>query len=219
MTTLTAPMAQLASAMDSADPYLSVEEVSRRLGLPEALLLRRLEAGDVPSRTVENGDGTSRYEVRLSDLGIEPSADDDGDTDLEMVGVAQMAESIMAPERSRSTAVAAVSPMTEISAMSLDPRELVAGLLDRWERTLEQRIYAEQRQRFETELLARQTMVKQLQMEVKTARAEHAAAEAEKDRLIADRENALENARRDLARAQQELEAARAKKRGWFFRR
>ena len=219
MTTLTAPMAQLASAMDSADPYLSVEEVSRRLGLPEALLMRRLEAGDVPSRTVENGDGTTRYEVRLSDLGIEPSFEEDGDTDMEMVGVAHMAETIMGSERSRTSALTMSTPMAEISSMSLDPRELVAGLLDRWERTLEQRIYAEQRQRFETELLARQTMVKQLQMEVKTARAEHAAAESEKDRIIADRENALENARRDLARVQQELETARAKKRGWFFRR
>src|SRR6202011_646418 len=66
-------------------------------------------------------------------------------------------------------------PRQDLANMSIDPRELVAGLLDRWERTLEQRIHAEQRQRFEAELQARQNLVKQLQMELQVARSEHAA--------------------------------------------
>ena len=81
-------------------------------------------------------------------------------------------------------------PRGDLATMSLDARELVAGLLDRWERTLEQRIYTEQRQRFQAELVARQNMVKQLQMELHTARAEHAAAQAEKDRVLAGKERA-----------------------------
>ena len=97
--------------------------------------------------------------------------------------------------------------------MQLDPRELVAGLLDRWERTLEQRIYAEQRQRFEAELNARQNLVKQLQLELQTVRAENAATLAERDRKLAESE-------RSMAQVQQELAAAResGRRRGWFRR-
>ena len=97
--------------------------------------------------------------------------------------------------------------------MALDPRELVAGLLDRWERTLEQRIYSEQRQRFEAELTNRQAKVKQLQLELEAARAEHAAALAEKERMLAER-------LRELAERERELDRARARpRRGWFFSR
>jgi hypothetical protein len=96
---------------------------------------------------------------------------------------------------------AAGGPRGDLAAMSLDARDLVAGLLDRWERTLEQRIYTEQRQRFQGELTARQNMVKQLQMELQTARAEHAAAQAEKDRLLAEKERELAERERQLADA------------------
>src|SRR5207244_5813783 len=54
-----------------AEPYLPVEEVARRLDLPLGILLRRVEAGDVPARRVEGPDGV-RYSLRLSDLGVEP---------------------------------------------------------------------------------------------------------------------------------------------------
>jgi len=104
------------------------------------------------------------------------------------------------------------SPRSEVANMALDPRELVAGLLDRWERTLEQRIYAEQRQRFETELNARQNLLKQLQLELQAARAEHAAAQADKDRRLAERERELADLERDLAAARE----AGPRKRGWF---
>jgi hypothetical protein len=98
---------------------------------------------------------------------------------------------------------------------SLDPRELVAGLLDRWERTLEQRIYSEQRQRFEAELNARQNLVKQLQLELQTARAEHAAAQAEKDRRLADRDRRIG----DLEARFPDTQDVAAKRRRWFFGR
>ena len=112
--------------------------------------------------------------------------------------------------------------------MSLDARELVAGLLDRWERTLEQRIYTEQRQRFQAELVSRQNMVKQLQMELQTARAEHAAAQAEKDRILAGKERELADRERDLAESRWAAEEAErliapttegVRRRRWFWNR
>jgi hypothetical protein len=107
-------------------------------------------------------------------------------------------------------------PRRDVAAMtSLDPRELVAGLLDRWERTLEQRIYSEQRQRFEAELNARQNLVKQLQLELQTARAEHAAAQAEKDRRLADRDRRIS----DLEARVPDAQDVAAKRRRWFFGR
>ena len=53
-----------------AEPYLPVEEVAQRLDLPLGILLRRVEAGDVPSRREEGPSGV-HYLVRLGDLGIE----------------------------------------------------------------------------------------------------------------------------------------------------
>ncbi|MBV8302178.1 MAG: hypothetical protein JOY68_09690, partial [Candidatus Dormibacteraeota bacterium] len=105
------------------------------------------------------------------------------------------------------------SPHTDVSSMSLDARELVAGLLDRWERTLEQRIYAEQRQRFEAELNARQNLVKQLQLELQAVRAENAASLADRDRRIADGDRTVVQLQRDLAEAREV-----ASRRRWFFR-
>ena len=114
------------------------------------------------------------------------------------------------------------TPRGDLASMSLDARELVAGLLDRWERTLEQRIYTEQRQRFQTELVSRQNMVKQLQMELHTARAEHAAAQADKDRMLAAKERELADRERDLAETRRSVEetqqrlAAPSRRRRWF---
>ena len=56
-----------------SEPYLPVEEVAKRLDLPLGILLRRVEAGDVPSRREESADGV-HYLVRLGDLGIEAPA-------------------------------------------------------------------------------------------------------------------------------------------------
>ena len=98
--------------------------------------------------------------------------------------------------------------------MVIDSRELVSGLLDRWERTLEQRIHVELRQRFEAELNARQNLVKQLQLELQTARAEHAAYAAESDRHQAQLERQVADLQRENAAA---YDANR--RRGFFHRR
>ena len=236
-----------------AEPYLPVEEVAQRLDLPLGILLRRVEAGDVPSRREEGPDGI-RYLVRLGDLGIETptqpaalpasppppqvsagnGASVDHSPSVDVVGTAAQPSSwpdkVVPPPAEELAAEAQTShgragsmievdtnePRRDVASMtSLDPRELVAGLLDRWERTLEQRIYSEQRQRFEAELNARQNLVKQLQLELQTARAEHAAAQAEKDRRLADRDRRIS----ELQAGGPEPQDVAGKRRRWFFTR
>src|ERR1700692_2072418 len=239
----------LASTMTApgAEPYLPVEEVAQRLDLPLGILLRRVEAGDVPSRREEGPDGV-RYMVRLGDLGIEspatngsasPAPPPPPDTPAEqtptvdVVGTAQPSswpDKVVPPPEEELAAEAQTShgraasvieigsnePRRDVASMtSLDPRELVAGLLDRWERTLEQRIYSEQRQRFEAELNSRQNLVKQLQLELQTARAEHAAAQAEKDRRLADRDRRIS----DLEVGSPDPHDVAGRRRRWFFSR
>jgi hypothetical protein len=267
-----------------AEPYLPVEEVARRLDLPLGILLRRVEAGDVPSRREDGPDGV-HFLVRLGDLGIEgasdgipaavemaapietptpeamvssldaavppppPVLDDeppagDQSQSVDVVGTAQQPTSppatlqhasawpdkVVPPPAEELAAEAKSShgrggtlidaganePRRDVASMtSLDPRELVAGLLDRWERTLEQRIYSEQRQRFEAELNSRQNLVKQLQLELQTARAEHAAAQSEKDRRLADRDRRIS----DLESRFPDAQDVAARRRRWFFGR
>jgi hypothetical protein len=263
------------------EPYLPVEEVARRLDLPLGILLRRVEAGDVPSRREDGPDGV-HFLVRLGDLGIEGASEDipapvveiaapvptpapaaaitedssldiavppppplledepaaaDESRNVDVVGTAQQsphssawpdkvvplpAEELAAEAKNShgrgGTLIDTGSnePRHDVASMtSLDPRELVAGLLDRWERTLEQRIYSEQRQRFEAELNSRQNLVKQLQLELQTARAEHAAAQSEKDRRLADRDRRIS----DLESRSPDAQDVAAKRRRWFFGR
>lgn len=247
------------------EAYLPVEEVARRLDLPLGILLRRVEAGDVPSRREDGPDGV-HFMVRLGDLGIESPVDvavapppppatqhdqvvdhtvADQTPSVDVLGTAQQpapvappaaqaptswpdkvvpppeeelaAEAQSSPGRAGSLIdVGPNEPRRDVAAMtSLDPRELVAGLLDRWERTLEQRIYSEQRQRFEAELNARQNLVKQLQLELQTARAEHAAAQAEKDRRLADRDRRIS----DLEARFPDAQDVASRRRRWFFGR
>jgi hypothetical protein len=231
----------------AADPYLPVEEVARRLDLPLGILLRRVEAGDVPSRREIGALGVS-YSVRLSDLGFDPGTTGRIDPSpvavpapvpesapVDMVGSAQnwplrppdnspsatlqqlgpVVATVPPPPAPPSTELRPVEPRSELAAMTIDPRELVAGLLDRWERTLEQRIYAEQRMRFEAELNNRQNLVKQLQLELQTSRAEQAAALSERDRRLAETERRTADLQGQLATAN---EAAAAKRRGLFRR-
>ena len=242
------------------EPFLPVEEVAERLGVPLSILVRRVEAGDVPARAEEHPEGV-RYTMRLSDLGIEmdeaepvaaaqPEAEALAEADLAAAdprpvaevtgvaapprGVAEATKEIVAEIQAEIRAEAEVEPLpprrerrgegltlldggvaagphSEVAAMTLDAREVVGGLLDRWERTLEQRIYAEQRQRFESELAARQTHVKHLQLELQAVRAEHAAVQAEKERQLAEKERALADRERELA----QLRAVPPKRRGW----
>jgi hypothetical protein len=285
----TSPSATSRADVIDDDIELPVEVVAERLGLPVAMLVRRIEAGDIPARRVDDEHGV-RYSVRIADLGTSsravmppgpPAAPplvhaDAGRTtphaaprsvEPATAGTAapRSVEPPIAAPRSAEPAPAATvaprspeagtaapvhtaqpappppplediteaippppvrgtvelapldddlrDPRAELAAVSLDPRELVAGLLDRWERTLEQRIYAEQRQRFEAELTNRQAQVKQLQLELEAVRAEHAAALAEKERLLAER-------MRELVERDRQLEDLREQpRRGWFFRR
>ena len=237
-----------------SEPYLPVEEVAQRLDLPLGILLRRVEAGDVPSRREEGPDGV-RFLVRLGDLGIESPLTDahatpappppaaanginheaalDQTPTVDVVGTAQASswpDKVVPPPAEELAAEAQTAhgrggsmievgsnePRRDVASMtSLDPRELVAGLLDRWERTLEQRIYSEQRQRFEAELNARQNLVKQLQLELQTARAEHAAAQAEKDRRLADRDRRIS----ELESGAPDPQDDSGRRRRWFFSR
>lgn len=206
---------------------LPVEEVAERLGLPAAMLIRRIEAGDIPARRVDDEHG-AHYSVRIGDLGtssraIMPQvayaeAVERVEIEPEPEPVEDITEAVPPPPAKATVELAPFdrdmeSPRAELSAMSIDPRELVAGLLDRWERTLEQRIYAEQRQRFEAELTNRQAKVKQLQLELEAVRAEHAAALAEKERLLAEKMH-------ELLDRERELDSVRNQpKRGWLFRR
>ena len=244
-------MPAVTTTAPGAEPYLPVEEVAQRLDLPLGILLRRVEAGDVPSRREEGPDGV-RYLVRLGDLGIESPVSDgvaaaeppppppaaveapaDQSASVDVVGTAQTSswpDKVVPPPAEELAAEAQTShgrggsmievgsnePRRDVASMtSLDPRELVAGLLDRWERTLEQRIYSEQRQRFESELNARQNLVKQLQLELQTARAEHAAAQAEKDRRLADRDRRIS----ELEAGSPDPQDAAGRRRRWFFSR
>lgn len=253
----------------SDEPYVAVDEVAERLGLPLGVLVRRVQAGDVPARRIDGPDGP-RYEIRLGDLGIEtsgavavaepeveelPSVELTGSSVPEAFAktpatpatsapaapapAAQTpaasstfveieideVEAAVPPPRSGEPAELTLidyprsGPLAEIASMQIDPRELVAGLLDRWERTLEQRIYAEQRQRFEAELNARQNTVKELQLELKMVQADHAAQQAEKERVLAERERRLQDKERELMSVRAELQQASKRKRGWLFGR
>jgi hypothetical protein len=249
---------------DDDELELPVEVVAERLGLPAAMLIRRIEAGDIPARQVGGVDGF-HYRVRIADLGpgavmpglsadhdedvhelngtAEPlarnghaaahapaatgdAAPDEADAAPELVAVdgdlAPAAEDIaevVPPPPVRATVelapigAEAEGPRAELAMMALDPRELVAGLLDRWERTLEQRIYAEQRQRFEAELSNRQAKVKQLQLELEAVRAEHAAALAEKERQLAERYREISEREREISEIR-----LQPRRRGWFTR-
>ncbi len=291
-----------AAARRAEEPYIPVEELAQRLDLPLAILLRRIEAGDVPARRVESeGSG---WGLRLSDLGIDP---EDADAKEEVEGEDAMSddramsndpppppptspwdgtprEEAAAPEGPKAEApvpeapragddrryswspawnarsgdprpiaprsappgvesppgegrgamprpdepVAILpgritryergtrGPRSEVAGMVIDSRELVSGLLDRWERTLEQRIFIEQRQRFESELNARQNLVKQLQLELQTARAEHAAYAADRDRQQLELEHQIADLHRELAAANDALLRRRP---GLFHRR
>lgn len=242
-----------APAQNPADePYIPVEEIAQRLDLPLTILLRRIEAGDVPARRLLGG-GRSGWGIRLSDLGIEADATmqrgvlaadeqelldavasqhDDlpaaaVDTVETVENTAEEDESDDAqPESAEPVAVlpgritryerGTRGPRAEVAGMYIDSREVVTGLLDRWERTLEQRIFIEQRQRFEGELNARQNLVKQLQLELQAVHAEHAAYVADSERRHAELEHKVTDLQRELAAA---YDASERRRGGLFHRR
>jgi len=183
------------------DPYLGIEEAAERLGISLDALIRRVESGDVPSMPGE-AEGIPRYWVRLSDLGAEdvPSPRETALKGTPAVPPPRRQEPVLS-----LTNVEADEPRGEVSSMSIDARELVSGMLDRWEHTLEQRIYTEQRQRFEAELTARQNRLKELRLELQTVRAEHAADRAEQERAAAEHQHRMSELERALAQRDAEI--------------
>lgn len=228
-----------APAQNTADePYIPVEEIAQRLDLPLTILLRRIEAGDVPARRLLGG-GRSGWGIRLSDLGIEADAtmqrgvlaDEASEPDVKLPATAvdtvetveNNAEDVeglepvaVLPGRITTYERGTRGPRAEVAGMYIDSREVVTGLLDRWERTLEQRIFIEQRQRFEGELNARQNLVKQLQLELQTVHAEHAAYVADSERRYAELEHKVADLQRELAAA---YDASERRRGGLFHRR
>jgi hypothetical protein len=104
----------------------------------------------------------------------------------EMLGVA---EAVDAPRPSALAAAQAADSTLAIN--SIDARELVAGLFERWERALEQRIQAEQRLRFEAELERRLRQVRDLRQELENTRKATAAQLAEREQEVMALRNRL----------------------------
>lgn len=76
------------------------------------------------------------------------------------------------------------APVAASMLGAIDARELVAGLFERWERALEQRIQAEQRLRFEAELEQRMRQVRDLRQELDQTRKSQAAETAEREQEL-----------------------------------
>ncbi len=193
---------------------MPLEDVAARLGLPVEMLLRRVEAGDLPARRVVDITG-SHYFLRPEYLGTVAEAFPADPPVAELKGVSEASaasileqDEIEMSERETQVGLAELLLGSSGRPQQVDPRELIASLLDRWERTLEQRIYIEQRQRFERELNDRHAELRLLERELQMTRAQHAAAEADKDRIIAEREHAL-------AEREHELSVLRASRKGW----
>jgi hypothetical protein len=94
-------------------------------------------------------------------------------------------------------AASQLSGAGSVAINSIDARELVAGLFERWERALEQRIQAEQRLRFEAELEQRLRQVRDLRQELDQTRKTQAAEMAEREREMME----LRNRVRELEKA------------------
>ena len=90
-----------------------------------------------------------------------------------------------------SALAAAQGPESALAINSIDARELVAGLFERWERALEQRIQAEQRLRFEAELERRLRQVRDLRQELENTRKSTAAQLAEREQEVMALRNRL----------------------------
>ena len=214
------------------DQELWVEEVASRLGLPVAMLIRRIEAGVLPARGIPQESGV-RYRVRAATFSLpaeaEPAAEAppafslpaDADPAAPAAPDAPPAFSIPAPSAplvpagaaenaeprppsGETTAAASPAPPgahplvgvvearrdtlpeqarlvdgEALSTATLDAKELVAALLDRFERTLDQRLHAEYELRFTAHVAAQQRRIAELEAEVAArvhAAAQHAAA-------------------------------------------
>lgn len=118
----------------------------------------------------EDEDGAVPFGERLD---LQPSLSSDVLEGPEMVEVPRPSALAAAPGTASALAV-----------NSIDARELVAGLFERWERALEQRIQAEQRLRFEAELERRLRQVRDLRQELENTRKSTAAQLAEREQEV-----------------------------------
>ncbi len=99
--------------------------------------------------------------------------------------VADSAPPLTAREEMAPPSTLLAAPTAASAAMgTIDARELVAGLFERWERALEQRIQAEQRLRFEAELEQRLRQVRDLRQELDQTRKSQASELADREREV-----------------------------------
>lgn len=125
----------------------------------------------------------------------QPAADPYGEETAAFMAADQEQEApAVEPEPVTPPSALVSSEMAGAGAMainSIDARELVAGLFERWERALEQRIQAEQRLRFEAELEQRMRQVRDLRQELELTRKAQAAELAEREREMMELRNKL----------------------------
>ncbi|MGH7691896.1 MAG: hypothetical protein ACRENY_02015 [Candidatus Dormibacteria bacterium] len=132
------------------------------------------EEGGSPFGAGEADEGDEE-ELAVADEGL----DFESPPPREVVGVTEIAE-VPRP----SALAASQGADSSLALNSIDARELVAGLFERWERALEQRIQAEQRLRFEAELERRLRQVRDLRQELENTRKSTAAQLAEREQEV-----------------------------------
>jgi excisionase family DNA binding protein len=125
-------------------------------------------------------------EEAVSLVGAIDSLEIDSPLTSDILGAPQLVE-VPRP----SALAAAQGPESALAINSIDARELVAGLFERWERALEQRIQAEQRLRFEAELERRLRQVRDLRQELDNTRKSTAAQLAEREQEVMALRNRL----------------------------
>ncbi len=95
----------------------------------------------------------------------------------------------------------------DLGSMGIDARELVAALLERWERTYEQRIEAEYRLRYEGTLNEERSHYLRLERQVEELRAELMTLATAKEKDAVTARTALADRERDLAVLREQLQA------------
>ncbi|HEY6377613.1 MAG TPA: hypothetical protein VI316_00365 [Candidatus Dormibacteraeota bacterium] len=238
--------ARLRTSVDEIEDELSVEEVALRLGLPVAMLMRRIEAGTVPGRRLDGPDGV-QYRVAASALPPPPETVEarpaaasehgvwseiaarrdgreaggpsrSGDRPDVTPTLPVSGEVIAARGRPANPAlqggavVARPAPQETVDMAregligpGIDARELVAALLDRWERTHEQRVHAEYRLRYETLLADERGRQLRLRNEMDALRSQLEAAGQARDADAAAAVAAFADRDRDLATLREQL--------------
>lgn len=237
--------ARLRASVDEIEDELSVDEVALRLGLPVAMLMRRIDAGTVPGRRVDGPEGV-QYRVAASALPPPPEAVETRPAAPIEHGVwseiAARRDSREAGVASRGSGWPDATPTIEVSSEvvaargrpatptpqggvvarpapqgamemapegligpGIDARELVAALLDRWERTHEQRVDAEYKLRYETLLADERGRQLRLRSEMDALRSQLEAAGQAREADAAAAAAAFADRDRDLATLREQL--------------